>query len=101
MKIIPYLLLLLTTPFLYGQQGSTFQKGGVQLSVALSLVPVQRQEAQVKFSYIDGNPTSGYALDTITADYALDQRYYGRAMAIGIGCFLILERQLSSTNEIK
>ena len=36
-------------------------KGGVQLSVALSLVPVQRQEAQVKFSYIDGNPTSGYA----------------------------------------
>ena len=85
MKIIPCVLLLLIAPFLYGQQGSTFQKGGVQLRVALSLVPVQRQEAQVKFSYIDGNPTSGYALDTITADYALDQRYYGRAIAIGIG----------------
>ncbi len=88
MKNVFFIFLVLCSKLLYGQNDNMFQSGHFQVQIAFSLMPVNITNSTVNFKYIDGNSNSNYSLDTIAANYTLDDKYFGNAINIGIGYFL-------------
>jgi hypothetical protein len=88
MKLILMAVLIGTTHLVCGQANHLFQKGQFQLSVALSLRPIQKRTSALNFKYIDGNANSKYLPDTIAAKYNLNKRYFGTAFSLGLGYFV-------------
>ncbi|WP_396213071.1 hypothetical protein [Gemmatimonas sp.] len=66
------------------QPASDSKAGQVQVTIAHSLLPIQRQGAQVAFRYIDGPANAAYPVDTISSTYRLSQRAFAQAITLGV-----------------
>lgn len=81
---------LITSVFLVagnglGAQPARASKAGqVQVTIAHSLLPIQRQAAQVEFRFVDGTANGAYPVDTISSNYRLSQRAFAQAITLGV-----------------
>ena len=85
-----YFLVLLLIIFqnVYGQVSIANKKGKLQLDFAFSFLPVQKENANLYFSYIDGEVSSEFVPDTITAHYTLENQHFNSSIALGISYYL-------------
>lgn len=97
MRLLPILTLFAAVRVAYGQSESLFQKGQFQLSIAFSLMPIQKRDSEIKFRYVDGHQKSTYVLDTVTASYRQKQSHFGDVISIGLGYFVSKDFRASIT----
>lgn len=87
-KNVLVLCLLFQLHLLRAQEKPAFAPGKIQLTVAFSLIPVNKTDTQLRFRYIDGPPAGAYPPDTISADYRLQRQRFGQAIKVGVGYFV-------------
>ena len=68
----------------FSQEGIANKKGKLQLDFAFSFLPVQKENADLYFSYIDGEVSPEFVPDTITSQYTLENQYFNNSIALGI-----------------
>lgn len=84
MRIIFSVLLLIMFQNVFSQAGIANKKGKLQLDFAFSFLPVQKENADLYFSYIDGEVSPEFVPDTITSQYTLKNQYFNNSIALGI-----------------
>ncbi|MCZ8205815.1 hypothetical protein [Gemmatimonas sp.] len=77
-------VLLVAGARLEAQPAREPKAGQVQITVAHSLLPIQREAAQVVFRYVDGMANGAYPVDTISSNYRLSQRAFAQAITLGV-----------------
>ncbi len=87
-KLIIILFLVINTQILFAQAEKMFYQGQFQITIAFSLLPVNKTNSEIDFKYIDGNKNSKYTVDTISVNYKLKKKYFENAVSIGIGYFI-------------
>lgn len=84
-----FLLLVVSTSSTLAQQvaDNKMNKGNFELSISLSKVPINQKASNIDFKYSDGIFSSTIPIDTITANYNIDNQYFNNAVDVGVSYF--------------
>jgi hypothetical protein len=93
MKKIFHLLSLLftfSTTLIFAQnvKDNNIKKGNIELSISFNRIPINQIASNIDFNYRDGSFLSTIPIDTIKANYSIDNQYSNNAIDIGVSYFV-------------
>jgi hypothetical protein len=93
MKKISHLLSLLftlSTTLIFAQnvKDNKIKKGNFEFSISFNRIPINQKASNIDFNYRDGSFLSTIPIDTIKANYIIDNHYSNNAIDIGVSYFV-------------
>jgi hypothetical protein len=84
------LLFAVSTSSTFAQQAADnkIKKGNFELSISFSKIPINQKASNIDFNYRDGSFPSTIPIDTIKANYNIDNQYFNNAIDIGVSYFI-------------
>lgn len=84
------LLFTLSTTLIFAQnvKDNKIKKGDFELSISFNRIPINQKASNIDFNYRDGSFLSTILIDTIKANYSIDNHYSNNAIDIGVSYFV-------------